>query len=195
MNFRFNKKKPINATTGQLYPFKKIFVLPPQFLKFYIIIFLLEIFAYPKAIFFTKFSNFRWKQAFTFFSYFYKLFNIFLKRYQKVPKLMTFRDSQNLQALLLNPVTRKKLTPYCKLASRQTIDLVKQNLLSIETAAQCAKMTVNEFQIVLKKQNSQQQPIGTGMRHYSAAFSRPQWLRFYLHFFTVPLLLLLRSLR
>ena len=36
----------------------------------------------------------------------------------------------------------------------QLIDLVKQNLLSIETAAQCAKMTVNEFQIVLKKQNS-----------------------------------------
>ena len=33
----------------------------------------------------------------------------------------------------------------------QLIDLVKQNLLSIETAAQCAKMTVNEFQIVLKK--------------------------------------------
>ena len=77
-----------------------------------------------------------------------------LKCYQKVPKLMTFRDSQNLQALLLNPVTRKKLTPYCKLASRQTIDLVKQNLLSIETAAQCAKMTVDEFQIVLNKQNS-----------------------------------------
>ena len=23
MNFRFNKKEPINATTGQLYPFKK----------------------------------------------------------------------------------------------------------------------------------------------------------------------------
>ena len=36
----------------------------------------------------------------------------------------------------------------------QLIDLVKQNLLSIETAAQCAKMTVDEFQIVLKKQNS-----------------------------------------
>ena len=33
----------------------------------------------PKAIFFTKFSNFRWKQAFTFFSYFYKLFNIFFR--------------------------------------------------------------------------------------------------------------------
>ena len=36
----------------------------------------------------------------------------------------------------------------------QLIDLVKQNLLSIETAAQCAKMTVDEFQIVLKRQNS-----------------------------------------
>ena len=36
----------------------------------------------------------------------------------------------------------------------QLIDLVKQNLLSIETAAQCAKMTVDEFQIILKKQNS-----------------------------------------
>ena len=36
----------------------------------------------------------------------------------------------------------------------QLIDLVKQNLLSIETAAQCAKMTVDEFQIVLNKQNS-----------------------------------------
>ena len=36
----------------------------------------------------------------------------------------------------------------------QLIDLVKQNLLSIETAAQCAKMTVDDFQIVLKKQNS-----------------------------------------
>ena len=35
----------------------------------------------------------------------------------------------------------------------QLIDLVKQNLLSIETAAQCAKMTVDEFQIVLNKQN------------------------------------------
>ena len=33
----------------------------------------------------------------------------------------------------------------------QLIDLVKQNLLSIETAAQCAKMTVDEFQIVMKK--------------------------------------------
>ena len=42
------------------------------------------------------------------------------KCYQKVPRLMTFKDSQNLQALLPNPVTRKKLTPYCKLASRQT---------------------------------------------------------------------------
>ena len=36
----------------------------------------------------------------------------------------------------------------------QLIDLVKQNLLSIETAAQYAKMTVDEFQIVLKRQNS-----------------------------------------
>ena len=36
----------------------------------------------------------------------------------------------------------------------QLIDLVKQNLLSIETAAQCAKMTVDEFQIVMKKQNN-----------------------------------------
>ena len=36
----------------------------------------------------------------------------------------------------------------------QLIDLVKQNFLSIETAAQCAKMTVDEFQIVLKRQNS-----------------------------------------
>ena len=36
----------------------------------------------------------------------------------------------------------------------QLIDFVKQNLLSIETAAQCAKMTVDEFQIVLKRQNS-----------------------------------------
>ena len=36
----------------------------------------------------------------------------------------------------------------------QLIDLVKQNLLSIETAAQCAKMTVDDFLIVLKKQNS-----------------------------------------
>ena len=36
----------------------------------------------------------------------------------------------------------------------QLIDLVKQNLLSIETAAQCAKMTVDEFQIVLKRQIS-----------------------------------------
>ena len=36
----------------------------------------------------------------------------------------------------------------------QLIDLVKQNLLSIETAAQCAKMTVDEFQIVLNKQNN-----------------------------------------
>ena len=36
----------------------------------------------------------------------------------------------------------------------QLIDLVTQNLLSIETAAQCAKMTVDEFQIVLKRQNS-----------------------------------------
>ena len=33
----------------------------------------------------------------------------------------------------------------------QLIDLVKQNLLSIEIAAQCAKMTVDEFQIVMKK--------------------------------------------
>ena len=36
----------------------------------------------------------------------------------------------------------------------QLIDLVKQNFLSIETAAQCAKMTVDEFQIVMKKQNN-----------------------------------------
>ena len=36
----------------------------------------------------------------------------------------------------------------------QLIDLVKQNLLSIETAAQCAKMTADEFQIVMKKQNN-----------------------------------------
>ena len=57
----------------------------------------------------------------------------------------------------------------------QLIDLVKQNLLSIETAAQCAKMTVDEFQIVLKRQNSEQYPTRTGMRHYSAAFLS-RWL-------------------
>ncbi len=33
----------------------------------------------------------------------------------------------------------------------QLIDLVKQNLLPIETAAQCAKMTLDEFKVVMEK--------------------------------------------
>ena len=33
----------------------------------------------------------------------------------------------------------------------QLIDLVKQNLLPIETAAQCAKMTLDEFKVAMEK--------------------------------------------
>ena len=55
----------------------------------------------------------------------------------------------------------------------QLIDLVKQNLLSIETAAQCAKMTVvmnfdcNEKKII---NNSQTR---TGMRHHNCRIPVP----------------------
>ena len=33
----------------------------------------------------------------------------------------------------------------------QLIDLVMQNLLPIETAAQCAKMTLDEFKVAMEK--------------------------------------------
>ena len=33
----------------------------------------------------------------------------------------------------------------------QLIDLVKQNLLPVETAAQCAKMTLDEFKVAMEK--------------------------------------------
>lgn len=36
----------------------------------------------------------------------------------------------------------------------QLIDLVMQNLLPIETAAQCAKMTLDEFKVAMKKKEN-----------------------------------------
>ena len=36
----------------------------------------------------------------------------------------------------------------------QLIDLVMQNLLPIETAAQCAKMTLDEFKVALEKKEN-----------------------------------------
>ncbi len=36
----------------------------------------------------------------------------------------------------------------------QLIDLVKQNLLPIETAAQCAKMTLDEFKVAMEKKEN-----------------------------------------
>ena len=36
----------------------------------------------------------------------------------------------------------------------QLIDLVMQNLLPIETAAQCAKMTLDEFKVAMEKKEN-----------------------------------------
>ena len=36
----------------------------------------------------------------------------------------------------------------------QLIDLVMQNLLPIETAAQCAKMTLDEFKVAIEKKEN-----------------------------------------
>lgn len=36
----------------------------------------------------------------------------------------------------------------------QLIDLVMQNLLPIETAAQCAKMTLDEFKVAMEKRKT-----------------------------------------
>ena len=38
----------------------------------------------------------------------------------------------------------------------QLIDLVMQNLLPIETAAQCAKMTLDEFKVAMEKRKTNQ---------------------------------------
>ena len=77
----------------------------------------------------------------------------------------------------------------------QLIDLVKQNLLSIETAAQCAKMTVNEFQIVLKKTKQLTIANRDGNAALQCRIFPSPVAAFLFTFFTVPLLLLLRSLR
>lgn len=49
----------------------------------------------------------------------------------------------------------------------QLIDLVMQNLLPIETAAQCANMTLDEFKVAIEYSRAAEPPVQCGVSHLS----------------------------